>query len=383
MKQKIGILCSCAVMMSYLAISPVIADIANEFPEISISVIQMILTLPTLMSLVFSLLAGRLAKRFYKKTLIMISLGAYLVGGLLPVLFHQSISFLLFCSGIIGIGTGGMLTLSAAIICDYYTGKDRNRMMGLQAASISGGAMIFSLLGGQLAKLGWSNAYLAFLLLLPCMAIVAKCMPKGVIEQESSVSAHVKPRRNLSGYVWFFSVIGFVYYICQNTYNTNVSLYIDEAGLGTAQTASIATSVYTFSGILAGLLLERLMARMQKYTLIFAIFITGLGLFLTYISPTMPFIVAGGFLCGFGFSTFTPAGTCLVSDHATLSQRSMSIAVFSTFTNVGSALSPIVVNAFISAAGMVTVHGKFIVTAIGIAIVMAIAALRTAAQKDA
>ena len=382
MKQKIGILSSCAIMMSYLAISPVIADISNAFPKTNISVVQMVITLPTLMSLVFSLLAGRLARKFYKKTLIMLSLCAYLIGGLLPVIFHQSIHFLLLCSAIIGVGTGGMLTLSAAIICDYYTGKDRNRMMGLQAASISGGAMIFSLLGGQLSKLGWSRAYLAFLLLIPCMIIVAKCMPKGLLENEASVSSHVKPRRNLSGYVWFFSIIGFVYYICQNTYNTNASLYIQEAGLGGAQTASIATSVYTFSGILAGLMLERLMEIMKRYSLIFAIFITGLGLFLTYASPTLPFIVMGGFLCGFGFSTFTPAGTCLVSDHATLSQRSMSIAIFSAFTNVGASLSPIIVNTLIGAVGMTAVRSKFMLTSIGIAIVMVIAAIRTAAQKD-
>ena len=62
-------------------------------------------------------------------------------------------------------------------------------MMGLQAASISGGAMIFSLLGGQFSKLGWSRAYLAFLLLIPCMIIVAKCMPKGLLENEASVSS--------------------------------------------------------------------------------------------------------------------------------------------------------------------------------------------------
>lgn len=382
MKQKIGILSSCAIMMSFLAISPVIADISNAFPKTSISIVQMVLTIPTLMSLVFSLLAGRLARKFYKKTLIMISLCAYLVGGLLPVIFHQSIYFLLLCSGIMGIGTGGMLTLSAAIICDYYTGKERNKMMGLQAAAISGGAMVFSLLGGQLAKLGWSNAYLAFLLLIPCMLIVAKCMPKGLLENESSVESHVTRKKGLSSYVWFFSIIGFVYYICQNTYNTNVSLYIDEAGLGGAQTASIATSVYTFAGILAGLMLERLMALMKKYSLVIAIIITSLGLFLTYASPSLPFIVMGGFLCGFGFSTFTPAGTCLVSDHATLSQRSMSIAVFSTFTNVGSALSPIVVNAFADTAKITAVRGKFLLTTIGIVIVLIIAAVRTAAQKD-
>ena len=384
MKQKIGILCSCAIIMSYLAISPVIADIARAFPQASVSAVQMIITIPSLMSLVFSLLAGRLARKIHKKTLILISLSTYVIGGLLPVIFHQSLAFLLICSGIIGIGNGGMLTLSAAIICDYYTGQERNRMMGLQAAAISGGAMIFSMLGGWLSKTHWSSAYLAFLLLIPCMVITALFMPRGVLETDvrPAGAAATARRRGISGYVWFFSTIGFFYYICQNTYNTNVSLYIEEAQLGTAQTTSIATSVYTFAGILAGLLLKRLMHVTQKYALIFAMVISALGLLLAYIGPALPLIVLGGFLCGYGFSTFTPAGNCLVSDHSGPGQRAMSIAIFSTFTNVGSSLSPVIVNAVTGAMGMTSVRSRLIVTAIGLAAVTAVAAARTVTAKD-
>ena len=131
-----------------------------------------------------------------------------------------------------------MLTLTPAIICDYYTGEDRNRMMGFQSAAISGGAMVFSLIGGWLSNWGWSRAYLALLLLVPCLFAVILLMPKGIIEQEPEGEnrQNHKQRRHLSSFIWFISIIGFVYYICQNTYNTNVSLFVEEAGLGTAQT---------------------------------------------------------------------------------------------------------------------------------------------------
>lgn len=54
LKHKIGILCSCFVMMSYLAVSPVIADIAEEFSDVNISTIQMVITLPSLVCLATS-----------------------------------------------------------------------------------------------------------------------------------------------------------------------------------------------------------------------------------------------------------------------------------------------------------------------------------------
>ena len=125
-----------------------------------------------------------------------------------------------------------------------------------------------------------------------------------------------------------------------------------------------------------------MMKIMKKYTMIFAIFISGLGLLFAYLAGSMPLVVLGGFLCGFGFSTFTPAGTCLVSDHATLSQRSMSIAIFSTFTNVGSSLSPIIINAVMGAAGIPGVRSKFIVTTIGLVIVLVITGLGCATEKE-
>lgn len=60
--------------MSYLAVSPVIADIAEEFSNVDVATVQMVITLPSLVCLVTSLLAGVLVRRFYKRTIILASI---------------------------------------------------------------------------------------------------------------------------------------------------------------------------------------------------------------------------------------------------------------------------------------------------------------------
>lgn len=359
MRYKIGILCSCFIMMSYLAVSPVIADMTVEFSGVSVSTVQMVLTLPSLVCLVTSLLSGLLARVLHKRSIILGSMGCYLAGGLCPLLINGSIWPLLACSAVMGLGLGGMVTATAAIICDCYDGTERSRMMGLQAAMIGAGGMVFTLLGGWLSKFGWRAAYGAFFLLIPCFIVALCCLPKGTLDakEQSKGGLHIP------GYVWIMSLLGFLFYALQNTFNTNISLYMAETGLGSTQTAGIATSLNTFAGLIAGCLLTRVMNRLKQYTVPAAFLLAAIGLFLSWQGGSLIIVLAGGILIGFGFSTYTPAGSCLVSEHVDESGRSMSLALFSASSNLGAALSPVIVNTVSGWCGP-TVRIKFFVSAV-------------------
>lgn len=376
MKKKIGILLPCLVMMSYLAVSPALADISGEFSNVSISTVQMLITLPCLIGLVTSLIAGKMVAYIYKKTIIVASVACYVAGGLIPVFWNNSMAVLLICSGIMGIGCGGMMTCTAGIICDYYEGKERNQMMGLQAACIAGGGTIFTVLGGWLASEGWRKAYLSYFLVILCLVGVVILLPKGKLEKAEAG----EKGGSIPGYVWFLSLMGFLFYTFQNTFNTNASLYVVERGLGGASQASFLTSVNTFAGMVAGVILGQVMAKLKKYTVPFAFGIAAVGLFLTYIGTSLPVILVGGACVGFAFSTYTPAGTSLVSEHVSVSQRSMGIAILSAANNVGAAASPYIVNS-ISKIFSPTVQVKYLVSAVIIVVIMLATALKFKKEK--
>lgn len=363
MKTKTGILCASFSMMCYLCIAPVIANIAADFPDVNVALVQMIITIPALVGIPVSLVAGKLAQYFYKSTLILWALGAKLIGGIIPLIFNSNFYMLLVSSVIIGIGVGIMPTITAALICDCFDGEERNQMMGLQSAVISGGAMLFTLIGGWMSRFGWGTTYVAFLLLIPCFIIAAVCLPKGTIDKKSATTEHGK----LPGMLWFMVVVSFIFLVFQITFNTNVSLYVSETGMGDAGKASVATSVYSFAGMITGCVLQFIMRKLKKYTISACFIVVAIGFVVTYISGSIAMVILGGLLIGVGFAAYTPAANCLVSDHMAIHQRSLGLAVLSCGISVGEALSPIIVNN-VSALFAPTVQVKFIVTAIVLAV---------------
>ncbi len=376
MKKKIGILSSCFVLMSYLAISPVIADISAQFPDVDISLVQMIITIPSLMAIFMTLIAGKLASRFYKRTLILTAMALIILGAFLSLFLNGSVYALLFCTAVMGIGVGTLVTVTADIICDYYEGSERNFMMGLQSAFIGGGAMVFTLLGGWLSQFGWKKVYYSFLLLIPCFIFCLLWLPKGKLEKKMEK----KEKRRLPGYVWFMSVAVFFFMAFQNTYNTNVSLYLSETQLGNATMAGVATSVNSLAGVIVGCLLGKIMSKLKKYTLSLSYLCVVLGLIVTYIGGSVIVIVIGGFLVGMGFAIYPPATTCLVSEAVPDAQRSMALGISFSLNNIGGAMSPVIVNT-LSGWFAPTVQIKFLISAIVLGIVMIIVTLKFKMEK--
>ncbi len=355
-------------MMSYLAISPVMAEIAEEFSDVDISTVQMILTLPSLVCLTTSLLAGVLARRIYKRTIILLSAGCYMAGGLCPLLVNSSIVPLLICSAVMGLGIGGMVTSSAALICDCYEGRERSQMMGFQSAVIGLGGTAFTLLGGWLSRFGWRAAYGAFFLLIPCFFIVLLYLPKGALDTPEESAGE----RRIPGYVWGMALIGFLFFVLQHTFNTNISFYMAETGLGTARTASLATSLYTFAGLLAGCLLPLLMKRLKQYTVPLSFLLGAAGLLLAWLGGSLAVILLGAVFIGFGFAMFTPASSCLVAEHVDGAGYSACLALTSACNNLGGALSPVIVNPLSGWFGP-SVRMKFLTAAAALLIVTAAA----------
>lgn len=377
MKKKIGILLISFVMMSYMGISPVLASIAEEFPNVNQSLIQMIITLPNLLTLVTTLIAGKLVTFIYKRTLTLVAVGLYIVGGLMPIFINHSVYFLLFCTAIMGLGGGLTSTTIAGLICDYYEGDERNMLMGVQGACIALGAMIFIMLGGILSAFGWRSVYFAYLLLIPVFIGIYICLPQGKLERPEEGMT----RSKMPPYVFFMCTIGFLFYILQNVFNTNISLFMMETGMGTDQTSSVATMFSTLAGIAGGVTVSANIKRLGKYVVAAAMALTAVGMLVVYMAGSLPVVILGGVLVGYAFSTFAPACTCFISDKVDLTQRSMAIALMNASTNLGSAISPIVVNA-VAGVFAPTVRARFLVSSVVLAVVIVISHIKVLTEKE-
>src|SRR5699024_12513796 len=144
---------SMATVMAVAAISPALCLIAEAFPDASSTIIKLVLTAPSLMIIPFSFLSSFLTFKMTKRTIIMIGLAIYLIGGIGPQLV-STIEVLLVLRLILGAGVGLVMPLSMSLINDYYTGQERTQMMGYNSAFSNFGGIITMLVAGWLATCG-------------------------------------------------------------------------------------------------------------------------------------------------------------------------------------------------------------------------------------
>ncbi len=145
---------SMATVMAGAAISPALGMIAQAFPDASATMIKMIITAPAIMIIPFSFLTSFLTTKLPKRTIVMIGLAIYLIGGVGPQ-FMPTIETLILFRLVLGAGVGLLMPLSESLIYDYYTGEERVKMMGYNAAFSNFGGIITMLLAGWLAASGW------------------------------------------------------------------------------------------------------------------------------------------------------------------------------------------------------------------------------------
>jgi len=120
---------SMATVMAGAAISPALNLIAQAFPDASETLIKLILMAPSLMIIPFSFLSSYLTTKMTKRTIILIGLVTYIIGGVV-LQFFSSIEMILVFRLLLGAGVGLLMPLAMSLINDYYTGKERTQMMG-------------------------------------------------------------------------------------------------------------------------------------------------------------------------------------------------------------------------------------------------------------
>lgn len=365
---KAGLLITCMISLSYLSLSPILASIAKSFPDVNQSLVQMVLTLPNLMFIICAPLSGILSRLIRKKTVVEIAALCYLIGGLFPFFFHSSIWMLLFGSMIIGLGTGLLMPVSNELICDYFDLNERGQMMGLNATFVAIGGIMFIFLSGMLSGIAWHYSYLCFLLVIPVLIVIIFCVPDGI--KHVSEGGKSKSGFEMNPYVFALFIIGFLYFILQNAFNTNSSSYVSEIMQGDGKIASVITIANSIGGMIGGTLFGIIVKKINNQIETLAVSFAAVGFFLAYLLPSFAPLLLGSALVGAGFAIFNAAGTFLLSQKLKPENNAFTVAIYMALINLGAAMSPFIVNS-VSGIFAPTLAIRFLVCGIALAIVAA------------
>lgn len=212
---------SLLTVMASAAVSPALAKIRQAFPAADITLIKLVLTLPSLLIIPFSLLSGVLAARMRKKNVLLIGLVIYFLGGIGGG-FAQNITQLLIIRGLFGIGVGLIIPLSTSLIADFYEGAERTKVMGLSGSVSHMGGVIFLLLSGWLACMSWRYAFGVYALSLLTAIMLLIWLPEPVSKKPGGM---VKSK--LPGGVYWCAVLGALMMVAFYAAPTNLAMFIE------------------------------------------------------------------------------------------------------------------------------------------------------------
>jgi MFS family permease len=362
-KIKVAILSISSLLMISMTASAILADLQHHFTGVDQGLIQMVLTIPALLGLVFAFASGPLSMRMPKKNLVIFGLICGFCGGMMALFFgSMSIYILLFSSMLAGITQGICATLSMALIADYFVAEESGALMGLQSAFVNGGSMVLLFSSGMLAGISWQLSYLVYLVIIPVLVIVMKNLPK---DHPVAHEVHQETGEKLNGKVYFTALLMFLFGTFLFVFQTNIALLVASKGLGDASLAGLINTSMSAAGMITGIMFGRMQKALRNMVIPLALGVIGLGMLLIFLIGNLPTLFFGAMCCGFGLATINPAGTFFAANAVKPAVRSLAIAVVTASASVGMFVSPILSNAVASAYGG-SLEIKFLMSALAL-----------------
>lgn len=162
--------------MGIVALVPVLPMLLREFAAVpgSAVLVPVALTIPALCIALFSPVAGAMSDRFGRKPVLLIALLIYGVVGALPFLL-KDLPAIIAARAVLGLAEAAIMTVSTAMLGDYFEGPRRERWISAQMASVSLSAILLVAIGGALGEaLGSRGPFLLYVIALPiAIAVVA------------------------------------------------------------------------------------------------------------------------------------------------------------------------------------------------------------------
>lgn len=347
-KYLVGIYAASMNIMGILVPTSILGAVAQSFPNVSVSVVQMIVAIPSLLAIAANFLFASLSSKLYRKTSILIGSALFICGGLIPYFFHVSIVPLLVSACICGFAMGAVQNGTGAIVTDVFEGDVRGTVFGLFSVFVGLGAVPLQLAAGTLAAGGeWWRAYLAFLILVPEFILEIICLPKGNKEEAPSKTHRVKVPRE----VIIIGAIGFCYFALTQLFNSNVAMLVSGRGLGTTAETSQATSLYSLAGMIGGLLVFPWKKLFKNQTLSVNTVISTVGCLALAIAASMLHVFAGAILMSLAYAIYNPIECQFASEASEPMGMAFNLAIITATQSLGQALSPAIFGAITSPFG--------------------------------
>ncbi len=323
--------------------------------------IGLLLSVYSLMQLLFAPLLGRLSDRYGRRPVLLYSLAGSLVGYLLFA-FARSLP-VLFLSRVIDGASGGNISTAQAYVSDVTTPENRAKGMGLVGAAFGLGFVLGPAVGGFLGSVGgnWAIGLCAagltgLNLIFAFFALPETRRANGPSSGERSLSGVASAARlpAVGLALGLFLLFTTAFSQMEGTFSVFlIARHLAPAGgaLGAADEALVREAsakagwlffaVGVASALVQGGLIGRLRKRFGEPRLVIAgMALVAAGLFAVPLAPSYGWLFAPMVLLAAGSGLCNPCLSSLVSQQAPDAQRGQTLGAYQAMGSLGRILGP-------------------------------------------
>ena len=358
------LLASTLTVMSGATISPSLPAMENHFAGVdNVSLwVRLVLTVPALLIVVGSPIAGQLVDRFGRKPLLFGSAVLYGLAGSSGLVLN-SLFAILAGRAFLGLAVAGVMVSATTLIADYYQGSERANFMGLQAAFMGFGGVLFLSVGGFVADLSWRYPFAIYLLawlLVPAIALILFEPQFDKTQADSSQPISQFPVKLLAFIYASVLLQMLVFYLIP----VQLPFYLQQLSGASASQAGLAIALSTLFSALASMNYGKIKRRFS-YISILAIAFSLMGAGYVGIGLTDSVWLAGSYWLvlimliptGIGLGLILPNLNVWTSDEVPDNLRGRALGGLTTFMFLGQFLSPIASQPVSSTLGLAATYG--------------------------
>jgi len=350
-------------MMGVSMIVPAFPAIMDTL-RVSEQSIGLIITLSTMPSLLLTPIAGIMADRYGRKRILVPSLfflGVF--GGCCA--FAPNFTILLVLRVLQGISCALMFGALGAIIGDLFTGQKRAQAMGYNTTAMYGGYILYPVIGGALAGLGWNYAFLPFFIGVPLAFVAWAFLRCPEPESQQSLRSYLgEALHYLKGLkvLWLFSSSVLTYVLLYGAYLTYFSVLLEGRFQASPVIIGLFISTLGLFTAVASSQVGRLSRRFSMVSLItfgFIVYAFAMAsvMFLPYIwlclLPTIIFGIAHGLNL--------PGQQVIAAGVAPFEHRAGFMAISGTMNFLGMTIGPVIMGLIF---GLTSLNTTFLIAAV-------------------
>ena len=349
------LLTSTLTVMSGATIAPSLPAMQEHFSDVSNVelLVRLVLTIPALFIAIGGLFAGQLVDHLGRKPLLVVCTLLYGLAGASGLVLH-SLGTILVGRALLGLAVAGIMTGATTLIADYYTGQSRANFMGLQAAFMGLGGVVFLSVGGFVADLNWRYPFLIYLAAWAIAIAIASFLyePKREVANQTDSASTVKPSMPIAVLAMIYGVALF-YMVSFYLIPVQLPFYLKNLDNSSASAAGLAIAASTLASAIAslryGVVKERL-GYVQIVSLSFGV--AAVGYFIIGIAGSYNLVLIGLIMAGLGFGLLMPNLNVWLSSIVDDAVRGRALGGLTTFFFLGQFFSPIISQPITNSVGL-------------------------------